>query len=172
MRHLLTAALLAAAAAGSYAEDLKGGETAEVPVGHLVDEYRFGGTYAVIDTGSPTSCQARCNMDDDCLAWSFTSPSPNEARRCELKATVGNAEIRPGTVSGISRTLHGQRTISPQAYNSMGDTVAAVHVATKQSSTVTFKVSGEPTTVSRQMISFDGDPDLKGQFQGSYRQMR
>ena len=103
MRVLLAAAAiaLAAPAAAHDHEDAP----AEGWMGHFVDQYRFGGTYEVVKAASPEACEAVCTNSDGCMAWSYTTESLAAAPRCELTHIVGQAEYRPGTISGVSAAI-------------------------------------------------------------------
>lgn len=99
MRVLIAAATLAFAVP-ALAQDSDEGWT-----GHFVDEYRFGGTYAVIRAATPEACETVCTNSEVCLAWSFTTESLAGDSRCELKHIVGTGEYRPGVISGVSASI-------------------------------------------------------------------
>ncbi|MCI4646342.1 MAG: hypothetical protein MRY64_16295 [Hyphomonadaceae bacterium] len=67
-----------------------------------VDTYRFGGTFVRHAAEDARACAALCEASDRCLAWSQVSPEESRGAACELKASLGRAEFRPGYLSGVS----------------------------------------------------------------------
>ena len=95
----VSAALMAAAifVAPAFAETEAKGPVFEP------NTYRFGGTYTVVSSQSPSQCSTACGRDSNCLAWSFVDlPGGSAQNACELKSTLGKAEENPSAISGIS----------------------------------------------------------------------
>jgi len=108
----VTATLMAAAifAAPAFAEKSQG------PV-FEPDTYRFGGTYTVVSSQSPSQCSTACGRDTNCKSWSFVDlPGASAQNACELKSTIGRSEANPSATSGLSPQV--ERSYQPSPYNS------------------------------------------------------
>lgn len=80
-------------------------EPATLPPGHEPNAYRFGATYAVIDSDAPLACETACNDDLSCKAWSFVETYGGSPARCELKRGQGRKEENPLATSGVASAL-------------------------------------------------------------------
>ncbi len=80
-------------------------EPAALPVGHERDVYRFGATYSVVESASALSCQAACDDEMSCKAWSFVDTYGASPARCELKRGQGKKEENRLATSGIATKL-------------------------------------------------------------------
>lgn len=125
----VTAIMLAAAifAAPAFAE--KKEKTGPV---YEPNTYRFGGTYSVTSSLSPSQCSSTCGRDSRCLAWSFVNtPGAANKNACELKSTVGKSESNPTATSGISERI--EKNYQPSPYQRASTLLGA----STQSSTTT-----------------------------------
>mgnify|MGYP001258877472 CR=1 FL=1 len=104
----LVPALFAAAglAAMAFADtpDAKPGPESEVTYlpGQEPGIYRFGATYSVQPADSASACQAACNGEPACFAWSHVEAAGDGHARCELKRGGGRASPNLLATSGIS----------------------------------------------------------------------
>ncbi|ABI77723.1 conserved domain protein [Hyphomonas neptunium ATCC 15444] len=80
-------------------------EPAALPPGHEPNVYRFGATYAVVSSVSSLACEAACDDDLSCKAWSFVDTYGASPARCELKRGQGRKEENPLATSGIALAL-------------------------------------------------------------------
>ena len=80
-------------------------EPAALPVGHERDVYRFGATYNVVESASARACEAACDDEMSCKAWSFVDTYGASPARCELKRGQGKKEENPLATSGIANSL-------------------------------------------------------------------
>jgi len=111
MRVTATFMAIAVFAAPAFAE-----KEATGPV-YEPNTYRFGGTYSVVSSQSPTQCATACGRDTNCLAWSFLDlPGASIQNSCELKTSLGKSEVNPSATSGISPKI--EQNFQPSAYNS------------------------------------------------------
>lgn len=64
---------------------------------------RPGGDYAsaVVRSGDPAVCAARCERDVRCRAWSFAYPAANRAAACFLKSQVTTRVESQCCVTGV-----------------------------------------------------------------------
>ena len=75
------------------------------PPSHEPNIYRFGATYSVTDTSSALACEAACDGDASCRAWSYVDTYGASPARCELKAGQGRKEENPLATSGVASKL-------------------------------------------------------------------
>lgn len=75
------------------------------PPSHEPNTYRFGATYSVVDTSSALACEAACDGDASCRAWSYVDSYGASPARCELKAGQGRKEENPLATSGVATKL-------------------------------------------------------------------
>lgn len=80
-------------------------EPAALPPGHERDVYRFGATYAVVESTSSLSCETACDGDVSCQAWSFVETYGASPARCELKRGQGRKEENRLATSGVATKL-------------------------------------------------------------------
>lgn len=80
-------------------------EPTALPVGHERDVYRFGATYDVVETSSALACEAACDDEMSCKAWSFVETYGASPARCELKRGQGKKEENRLATSGIANSL-------------------------------------------------------------------
>ena len=67
------------------------------------DTYFTSSTYASLRGTTPDACEAVCENDQRCEAWSLTPPTFRAGPRCELKASAGKSVLRVAAVSGVVR---------------------------------------------------------------------
>ena len=75
------------------------------PPSHEPNIYRFGATYSVVDTSSALACEAACDGDASCRAWSYVDTYGASPARCELKQGQGRREENPLATSGVATKL-------------------------------------------------------------------
>lgn len=80
-------------------------EPVSLPRGHEPNVYLFGATYEVMSSASPLACEAACNDNLSCQAWSFVDAYGASPARCELKRGQGRKEENPLATSGIASVL-------------------------------------------------------------------
>lgn len=80
-------------------------EPASLPAGHERNTYRFGATYSVTDAVSALACEAACDDEMSCKAWSFVDMYGASPARCELKRGQGKKEENLLATSGIATKL-------------------------------------------------------------------
>ena len=148
-------------AAPAFAEELEGAAEPKTPMemiasGYQPDTYRFGGTYAVLNSETFSDCQSKCNADNDCSAWSFTSATQTSLARCELKFSLGNGEFRPGTVSGFN-----PRAFGLVARVEKNEESAVAEIASEDETTLAEAAHeeeialGDPASVPSEQASFE-----------------
>lgn len=76
-----------------------------VAPGHEPNTYRFGATYSVVDIASALACEAACDGDASCKAWSYVDTYGAAPARCELKGGQGRKEENPLATSGVATKL-------------------------------------------------------------------
>lgn len=76
-----------------------------LPASHETGYYRFGATFTALETATPLACEAACNGNDICQAWSFVHTYGAAPARCELKRAAGRKEENPLAISGIAESL-------------------------------------------------------------------
>jgi hypothetical protein len=92
---------------------LTAGATLATPAGAQVGYDRPGGDYlsAVLRSGDPAQCAARCERDARCRAWAFSYPATESANAvCWLKSRVTARVPASCCVSGV----RGAGVIEPQ----------------------------------------------------------
>ncbi len=75
------------------------------PASHETGYYRFGATFTSLESDTPLACEAACNGNDVCQAWSFVHSYGAAPARCELKRAAGRKEENPLAISGIAESL-------------------------------------------------------------------
>lgn len=112
---LVLAALGMAATALADSPDAKPGPAPDISyrTGQETGTYRFGATYSVRSTGSASDCQAICNGEAACLAWSHVAATGDDAARCELKRGAGRPAPDLLATSGIA-AKHEARYLPPE----------------------------------------------------------
>lgn len=80
-------------------------EPAALPAGHERNTYRFGATYSVTDATSALACEAACDDEMSCKAWSFVDAYGASPARCELKRGQGKKEENLLATSGVATKL-------------------------------------------------------------------
>lgn len=75
------------------------------PASHETGYYRFGATFTSLDSDTPLACEAACNDNDICQAWSFVHTYGAAPARCELKRAAGRKEENPLAISGIAESV-------------------------------------------------------------------
>lgn len=76
-----------------------------VPASHETGYYRFGATFTSVESDTPIACEAACNDNNVCQAWSFVHTYGAAPARCELKRAAGRKEENPLAISGIAESL-------------------------------------------------------------------
>ena len=99
---ILGASLVLPAFADRPGETAEAEEQSYVP-GQQAGIYRFGATYDYLFTDTASECQAACNADAECFAWSHVEALYSGNSRCELKHGAGRAERNGLATSGISK---------------------------------------------------------------------
>ncbi|WOR14993.1 PAN domain-containing protein [Hyphomonas sp. FCG-A18] len=116
---VLSALFFMGAVANAQTSVVKAGNV--VPVserlpGHEADTYRFGIAYKSMRGTTPGQCEAACNGDQNCAAWSLVPATFQMGPRCELKRNIGAQEYRPGAVSGVATKYHPRPKTPQNAY--------------------------------------------------------
>ena len=128
-------------AAAIFAAPAFADKTTEGPV-YEPNTYRFGGTYSVSPSSTPSQCASACGGDSRCLSWSFVDkPGAHAQNACELKSNIGKSEENPSAVSGISPRIESK--YQPSTYRG-GSTLLGASNRTTQP--VTRTVRRVPTT--------------------------
>ena len=92
--------------------------------------YRFGGTYSVAPSSTPSQCASTCGSDTRCVSWSFIDkPGAHTQNACELKSNAGKSEENPSAVSGISPRIESK--YQPSSYRGSSALLGASNRTTK-----------------------------------------
>ena len=76
------------------------------------DTYLPAGTYASLRGTTADACEAACEAQARCEAWSLTPPTFRIGPRCELKSSAGKAVMQPAAISGVSRKSNQPQPVS------------------------------------------------------------
>ncbi|HEX4407574.1 MAG TPA: PAN domain-containing protein [Xanthobacteraceae bacterium] len=82
-----------------------GGLPAGFRIGEIVPDANFIGSVlrSFEMQGDPSACQSACRSDQNCAAWTYLHPRPNQAGHCLLKAVIPEPRHSVCCASGVER---------------------------------------------------------------------